>query len=136
MAILGSKGQESSHVETVKLDPQEDREIRSGAGICQKMTEQPFDTAFSTKEITREAAGPTTASKTKFKRILRYLKGRQRRVPNFLWVWKLDDVIHVTVDADWAGDQNTRCSRSIDNRPVLHCSTIVCDTGNCIAIFR
>ena len=69
MAIPGSKGQESSHVETVKLDPQEDREIRSGAGICQKMTEQPFDTAISTKEITREAAGPTTASKTKFTRI-------------------------------------------------------------------
>ena len=29
------------------------------------MTEQRFDIAFSTKEIMREAAGPTTASKTK-----------------------------------------------------------------------
>ena len=43
-----------------KLDPQEHREFRSGAGICQYMTEQRFDIAFSTKEIMREAAGPTT----------------------------------------------------------------------------
>ena len=51
MATLGSKGQESSHVETEKLDPKEHREFRSGAGICQYMTEQRFDVAFSTKEI-------------------------------------------------------------------------------------
>ena len=76
------------------------------------MTEQRFDIAFSTKEIMREAAGPTTASKTKLKRIARYPNGRQRCVLNFPWVWKLDDVIHVTVDADWAGDPTTRCSTS------------------------
>ena len=60
----------------------------------------------------REAAGPTTASEIKLKRIARYLKGCQRCVPNFTWVGKLDDVIHVTVDADWAGDPKTRCSTS------------------------
>ena len=43
MATLGPKGQESSHVETEKLDLQEHREFRSGAGICQYMTEQRFD---------------------------------------------------------------------------------------------
>ena len=32
------------------LDPQEHREFRSGAGICQYMTEQRPDIAFSTKE--------------------------------------------------------------------------------------
>ena len=101
MAALGSKGQESSHVSTEKLDTQEHREFRSSAGICQYMTEQRFDIAFSTKEITREAAGPTTASKTKLKIIEGYLKGRQRCVLNFPWVGKLDEVIHVTVDADW-----------------------------------
>ena len=106
MATLGSKGQSSRNVadSTEKLDPQEHREFPSGAGICQYMTEQRFDIAFSTKEIMREAAGPTTGSKTKLKRIARYLKGRQRCVLNFLWVGKLGDVIHVTVDADWAGD--------------------------------
>ena len=62
---------------TEKLDPQADREFRSGAGICQYMTEQRFDIAIIAKEIMREAAGPTTASKTKLKRIARYLKGRQ-----------------------------------------------------------
>ena len=98
MATPGSKGQESSRnvVDvTEKLDPQEHREFRSGAGICQYMTEQRFDIALSTKEVMREAAGPTTTSKTKLKRIARYLKGRQRCVLDFPWVGKLDDVIHV-----------------------------------------
>ena len=53
-ATPGSKGQESSHVKTEKLDPKEQREFRSGAGLCQYMTEQRFDIAFSTKEIMRE----------------------------------------------------------------------------------
>ena len=81
MATPGSKGQESSRNVadlTEMLGPQEHREFRSGAGICQCMTEQRFDIAFSTKEIMREAAGPTTASKTRLKRIARYHKGRQR----------------------------------------------------------
>ena len=56
MATPGSKGQESSHVGTENLDPQEHREFRSGAGICQFLTEQRCDIAFSTKEIMREAA--------------------------------------------------------------------------------
>ena len=57
----------------------------------------------------RETAGQTTASKTKLKRIARYLKGRQRCV--LKWVGKLDDVIHVTVDADWTNPK-TRCLTS------------------------
>ena len=61
MATPGSKGQEDNNV-TEKLDAKEHREFRSSAGICQYMTEQRFDIAFSTKEIMREAAGPTTAS--------------------------------------------------------------------------
>ena len=73
------------------------------------MIEQRFDIAISTKEIMIEAAGPTTASKTKLKGIARYLKERQRCVLNFPPVGKLDDVILVTVDADWAGDTKTRC---------------------------
>ena len=101
------------------------------------MTEQRFDIAFSTNEIMREAAGQTIASKTKLKRIARYPKGRQRCVLNFPWVGKLDDVIHVTVDADWAGDPKTKVLhvwRSVGNRSVLHSLTLVCDTGNSIAI--
>ena len=77
--IIGTGEQ---HVQTDKLDPQEHREFRSGAGICQYMTEQRFDIAFSMMEIMGEAAGPTTASKTKLKRIAP-LKGRQRCVLNF-----------------------------------------------------
>ena len=51
MATPGSKGQESSHVETEKLVPKEHRKFRSGAGICHYMTEKRFDIAISTKEI-------------------------------------------------------------------------------------
>ena len=73
MATPGSKDQERQATND-KLDPQEHREFRSGAGICQNMTEQRFDIAFSTKEIMRDLAGPTTASKTKLKRITRTSK--------------------------------------------------------------
>ena len=74
MAAPGSKGQEGNNA-TEKLVAKEHREFRLGAGICQYMTEQRFDIALSTKEIMREAAGPTTASKTKLKRIAR---GKER----------------------------------------------------------
>ena len=123
MATPGSKGQESNG-STAKLDQKEHTEFRSCAGICQYMTEQRFDIAFSTKEIMREAAGPTTASQTKLKRIARYLKGRQRCVLNFPWVTKLEDVIHVTVDADWAGDPKTRCSTSGGVLAIGPCFTV------------
>ena len=124
MATPGSKGRESSHVETEKLDPQEHQEFRSGAGTNQCMTEKHFDIAFSTKEIMREAAGPTTASRTKLKRIARYLKGRLRCALNFPWVEKLGGVIHVTVDADWSGDPKTRCSTSGGVLAIGPCFTV------------
>ena len=60
----------------------------------------------------RDATGPTTASKTKLKRIIGHLKGRPRYVLNFIWVPYLEDFIHVIVDADAAGDPKTRCSTS------------------------
>ena len=140
MATLGSKGQESSRNVaelTEQLDPQEYREFRSGSGICQYMTEQRCDIAFSTKEILRYAAGPLTASQTKLKRIARYLKGRQRCGLNFplgvkagrrhpcdcgcRLVWRpKDKVLHVW----W----------SVGNRSVLDSSTLACDTGNSIAV--
>ena len=69
MGTPGSKDQERQATNG-KLDPQEHREFRSGAGFFQYMTEQLFDIAFSTKEIMRDAAGPTTASKTKLKKII------------------------------------------------------------------
>ena len=83
-----------------------------------------FHIAFSTKEIMREAAGPITPSKTKLKRFARHLKGRQRCVLNFPWVAKLGDVIHVTVDADWAGDPKTRCTTSGGVLAIGPCFTV------------
>ena len=103
MVTPGSKDQESQGANE-KLTQ---RNIESSD--LARWKQRRFDIAFSTKEIMREAAGPTTTSKTKLKRIARCLKGRQRCVLNFPWVTKLEDVIHVTVDADWAGNPKTRC---------------------------
>ena len=79
---MATPGGQESNGWIAKLDKKEDTEFRSCAGICQYMTEQRFDIAFSGKETMREAAGPTTASQTKLKRIARFLKGRQRCVLN------------------------------------------------------
>ena len=54
--LLDRRDQESSRNMTdltEKLDPQEHREFRSGAGICRCMTEQRFDIAFSAKNQER-----------------------------------------------------------------------------------
>ena len=120
-ATLRSKGQESSRNvadSTEILDPQEHREFRSGAGICQYMTEQRLQYPGNHER------GPTTASKTKRMRIARFLKGRQRYVLNLPWVGKLDDVIHVTVDAHWAGDPKTRSSTSGGVLAIGPCFTV------------
>ena len=61
------------------------KNIKRSGQCCQYMTEQRFDIGFSSKKIMRDAAGPT-ASRTKLKRIARYLKGRQRCALNFLWL--------------------------------------------------
>ena len=130
MATLGPKGQESSHVETEKLD------LRVPIW-CWNLSVYDRTTLrhCGTKEIMREAAGPTTASKTKLKRIARYLTPTVCTEFPFGWEaggrhpcdrgcrlgWRpKDKVLHVR--------------RSVGHRSVLHCSTLVCDTGNCIAI--
>ena len=43
---------------------------------------------------------------------------------NFPWVRKLDDVIHVTVDADWAGAPKTMCSTSGGVLAIGPCFTV------------
>ena len=61
-------------------------------------------------EVVGGAAGTDLSLKDKIEENRAYLKGRQRCVLNSPWVGKLDDVIHVTVDADWAGNPKTRSS--------------------------
>ena len=101
------------------------------------MTEKHFDIAFSTEEIMREAAGPTTASKTQLKRTARYLKGRQRICTEF----PLGRQVGRRHPCDGGcrlgqrpEDKVLNVWRSIGNWPVLHGTTLVCDTGNSIAV--
>ena len=124
-ATPGSKGQESSHVKTEKLDPKEQREFRSGAGLCQYMTEQRFDIAFSTKEIMREAAGPTTASKTEI--------GENGALPQRTPAMCTEFPLRMEarprhpcdlVDPDWAGDTKRRCSTSGGVLAIGPCFTV------------
>ena len=132
MATPGSKGQEGCHVESEKLDPKEHREFRSGAGICQYMTEQHFDNAFSTKDIMREAAGPATASMTTLE------ANRPQRTSAMCteiplgWEAGRRHPRGRGCRLGWRPKDNVR--RSVGNRSVLHCSTLVCDTGNSVAI--
>ena len=127
MATPGSKGQQSS-----RNVANFDRKVGSAGtsrvpirccnlSVCDRTT---LRHCLQYEGNKREAAGPTAASKTKLKRIARNLKGRQRCVLNFPWVGKLDDVIHVTVDVDWAGEPETRCSTSGGVLAVGPCFTV------------
>ena len=96
MAVLGSKGQEGNNA-TEKLDAKEHPEFRSGAGICQYMTEQRFDIAFSTKEIMRGSwTDHSLKDKVEANRALP--QWTPAMCTEFPLGGKLDDVIHVTVD--------------------------------------
>ena len=136
MATPGSKGQEGNSA-TEKLDAKEHREFRSGAGICQYMTEQRFDIAFSTKEIMREAAGPTTASKTK----LKANRALPQRTPAMCVELPLGGKAGRRYPCDggcrlgWKPkDKVLNVWRSTGNWPVLHSTSLVSDTGNSVTI--
>ena len=140
VAILGSKVQECSRnmanlIE--QLDPQEHREFRSGAGICQNMTGQRFEFSFQYEGNHERGSGTDHSAKDKIEETralsqrtsamcIEFLLGGKggRRHPcdrgcRMDWRPK-DTVIHVW----W----------SVGNRSVHHSSTLVCDTGNGIAI--
>ena len=136
MATPGSKGQEGNSA-TEKLDAKEHREFRSGAGICQYMTEQRFDIAFSTKEIMREAAGPTTASKTKVEAD----RALPQRTPAMCVELPLGCQVGRRHPCDGGcrlgqrpEDKVLNVWRSIGNWPVLHGTSLVGDTGNSVTI--
>ena len=138
MATPGSKGQESSRNVadfTEMLGPQEHREFRSGAGICQCMTEQRHcfqhegnhergsrtDHSLKDKvEENRTSPQRTSAMCTEFP--LGGKAGRHHPCDRGCrqgWRPK-DKVLHVW----W----------SVGNRSVLHSSTLAGDTCNRIAI--
>ena len=136
MATPGSKGQEGNSA-TEKLDAKEHREFRSAAGTSQYMTEQRFDIAFSTKEIMREAAGPTTASKTKLKRITCHLQ----RTPAMCVELPLARQVGRRHPCDggcrlcWRPENKVlNVWRSIGNWPVLDGTSLVGDTGNSVTV--
>ena len=137
MATLGSKGQETTHVGTEKkAGPQGTSRVPIW---CWNLS--VYDRITLRHRLQYEGndeRGSRTDHSLKDK--IEENRALPQRTPamNFPWVGKLDDVIHVTVDADWVGDPKDKVlhvRRSVGNRSVLHCSTLVCDTGNCIDIF-
>ena len=133
MATPGTKGQESSHVEAEKLGPQEHREFRSGAGICQYMTEQRFDIAFSTKEIMRGSRTDYS-----FKDKIEENRALLQRASAMCTEFPFGGKRHPCDRGCRLGWRTQRQGaprwRSVGNWPVLHSSTLVCDRGNSIAI--
>ena len=112
MATSGSKGQESSHVETEKLDaPTHDRTTFRHCLQYEGNHEGGSRTDHSLKDKIEEN---------------RALPQRTRAMCTELpmGVGKLEDVIHVTVDADWAGDAKTRCSTSGGVLAIGPCFTV------------
>jgi hypothetical protein len=99
----------------VPLTAAEHAEYRSGAGLFQYIAEDRADLKFSTKELLRDASGPTALSKKKLKRMVRYIAGTPRVVNTFPWLDKHDEkMIDVLIysDADFAGCLKTRRSTS------------------------
>ena len=115
-----------------RRNAKEHREFRSGAGICQYMTAQRFDIAFSTKEIMREAAGPTTALKDKVK--------ANRALPQRTSAMCTEFPLGGKAGRRYPCDGGCRLGRrtkdkvlnvwrSTGNWPVLHRTSSVSDTG-------
>ena len=114
------KGHENSHVETEKLDPKEHREFRAGAGICQYMTEQRFDIAFSTKEIIERGSRTDHSLKDKIEEN----RALPQRTPAMCTELPLGGEAGRRHPCDWAGDIKTRCSTSGGVFAVGPCFTV------------
>ena len=67
---------------------------------------------YATKELAKEMAKPKRSSLQRLKRLGRYLLGVPRVALLFAWRQKLDDVLVVEVDADFAGCLTSRKSSS------------------------
>ena len=127
MATPGSKGQEGNNA-TEKLDAKEHREFRSGAGICQYMTEQRFDIPFSTKEI-------WTDHSLKYK--VEENRALPQRTPAMCVEFPLGGKAgrRHPCDGGWKpSDKVLNVWRSTGNWPVLHSTSLVSNTGNNVTI--
>ena len=85
------------------------------------------DGTYSSKELCREFSRPNTHSLQKLKRLGRYYVGRPRLVYRFEFGDKLDNVLDVYCDTDFAGCSQTRQSTSggcamINGRLIKHWS--------------
>jgi hypothetical protein len=95
-----------------------------------------FDLCYTIKELARWLLKPGTAMVKAAKRALRYVKGTTRfglvymrvwrydRLAGYFTKWSRDTPIVGTVDADWAGQQDTRKSTAgfmlLFNGAVIH----------------
>ena len=109
IATPGSKDCKTKPEDDVALDPKNHTLFRSGAGLCQYLSEFRTDMTFSTNEIMREAAKPTWNSMAKLKRLIRYIRGRPRCELAFPWSEaKAATELDIVVDSDWGGCDKTR----------------------------
>jgi hypothetical protein len=71
-----------------------------------------FEIAFTTKELCRSMANPTTLDAKAVARLIRFLKGLPRMVQQIPFEDRPPTLIEVYVDSDWAGCRKSRKSTS------------------------
>ena len=95
----------------VKLSAAGKAEYCTTVGLMQYISNDRYDIKFAVKELKRDAAEPTEVNQRMAKRLVRYLRAVPRYITVFRWAPRAGALI-VTVDADHAGDEQTRKSTS------------------------
>ena len=88
------------------------RDYRSQVARCSYLVADPLEIAFTTKELCRAMATPTTADVKSVARLCRFLKGLPRVVQKIPFEDRPPTVVEVYTDSDWAGHRRSRKSTS------------------------
>ena len=111
-----------------KVDEDQRKKYRGVAARGNYLNSDRMDLQFAAKEACRQMAAPRQSGWSRMKRIARYLV----KYPKLVWYYgrggRVDDVIDVYSDSDWAACRRTRKSTSggvaaIDGAAVKHWSS-------------
>ena len=101
--------QEERQVRGEPLEEQERKKFQSVSALLNFVVPDCPDLLFAIKEVLRATAAPGADDLRRLKRILRYLRGRPRRILEMPWTSERAG-IEVCVDSDFAGCRVTRKS--------------------------
>eukprot|EP00974_Lingulodinium_polyedra_P107705 10425083-Lingulodinium_polyedra.AAC.1 len=87
------------------------RQYKHCVGVLMWIALRRVDLQFATKEVAKGLATPTELDRVKLCRVVKYLRDRPESTLHFE-LTQLPKSLEVFVDADWAGDTQTRRSTS------------------------